>query len=56
VFLVRPITIAQAARVRALLTAYAPARCRLKALDYQEAANLYNATVLNDGTYSHGIS
>ncbi len=56
VTLMRPITIQQAALVRALLARVAPARCHLKALDYTQAEHLYNATVPRDGTFSRGVS
>lgn len=56
VYLDRPITIAQAARVRAVLQTVAPARCVLNALDYQRALNLYDQTVPRDGTYSRGVA
>jgi phage tail P2-like protein len=56
VYLVRPITLEQAAQVRAILQSVAPARCRLKALDYTEALNTYNARIDHDGQYSHGVA
>jgi phage tail P2-like protein len=56
VVLARPLTIAQAARVRAILDAVAPARCRLKALDFTEAANLYDGRITHDGSYTHGVA
>lgn len=56
VLLERPITIAQADKVRAVLASVAPARCHLKALDYQQATNIYDAAIVHDGTYSHGVS
>lgn len=56
IYLERPITIAQAARVRAVLQAVAPARCVLKALDYVRALNLYDQTVPRDGTYTRGVA
>jgi phage tail P2-like protein len=56
VILARPITIAQAAEVRSILEATAPARCRLKALDFSEAANLYNSRIERNGTSTRGIA
>lgn len=54
--LTRPITLEQAAQVRRILATVAPARCRLKALDYTRALNLYNARIRHDGRYSHGVA
>ena len=56
VILSRPITIAQADKVRGILAAIAPLRCHLKALDYQVAAHLYNAEIRYDGSYTHGVA
>ncbi len=56
IFLTRPITINQAAQVRRLLSETAPARCRLRKLEYYQAANLYNGAILYDGTFSHGAA
>ena len=55
VSLARPMSIAQAEQARAILTAAAPARCHLKLLTFEEAANLYNAAVTYDGTFTHGV-
>lgn len=55
VILARPVTIEQAAQVREILDATAPARCRLKALDFVQAAYLYNARLYRDGTSTRGI-
>lgn len=52
----RPITVAQADRIRAVLAAVAPARCSLKAIGYDRALNLYNRAVLYDGSYTHGVA
>jgi P2-related tail formation protein len=54
--LTRPITVGQAAQVRAILKSIAPARCHLKALDYTEALNTYNARVTHDGLHTHGVA
>jgi phage tail P2-like protein len=54
--LARPISIAQAAQVRAILDSTAPAHCRLKALDFTEALNLYDGALLFDGSYTHGVA
>lgn len=52
----RPITIEQAQRVRNILVDTAPARCRLKQLDFQTATFLYNAELRYDGSASHGAA
>lgn len=54
VVLARPITEAQAERVRAILNATAPARCHLKSLDFTATANVYDGAIYFDGTYTHG--
>lgn len=54
--LVRPITIDQATQVRAILTASAPARSRLKALDFREAQNIHDARISHDGQFTHGVA
>lgn len=56
VILSRPVTIAQAARVRAVLATVAPARCVLAALDYQRALNIHNGTVPRAGIYTRGVA
>lgn len=56
VVLTRPISLAQAVRVRRILQAAAPARCHLKALDYRRAAHLYADRIPRDGSYSRGIA
>ncbi|MGN7870548.1 phage tail protein I [Paracoccus sp. 22332] len=53
--LARPMSISQAARARAALTAAAPARCHLKLLTFEEAALTYNGAVTRDGQYTRGI-
>lgn len=52
----RPISIAQAGQVRALLDKVAPARCHLKAMTYPEALNVYDAAISYDGVFSHGVA
>ena len=54
--LARPISIKQAAQVRAILSATQPAHCHLKALDFTEALNLYDAKVSYDGLFTHGVA
>ncbi len=54
--LARPITVEQAAQVRAILETVAPARCHLKALDFTEALNTYNARITHDGQFTHGVA
>lgn len=57
VVLSRRITNGQAAIVRAICAATAPARCHLKVLDYSAAAFLYNGELSpRDGTYNHGAA
>jgi phage tail P2-like protein len=52
----RPITIEQAAQVRAILKDTAPIRCHLKALEYPEALHLHNNDIVRDGTYTRGLA
>lgn len=52
----RPISNAQAAQVRRILDATAPARCWLYQLNFTAASNLYNNTIRYDGTYNHGTA
>lgn len=54
--LARPITIDQANQVRAILRDVAPIRCHLKALDFTEALNAYNARISHDGQFTHGVA
>lgn len=54
--LTRPVTIGQANQVRAILRDVAPARSHLKALDFTEALNIYNARILHDGQFTHGVA
>lgn len=56
IYLTRPITIAQAAQVRRLLSVTAPARCKLEGLHYTEALNLYDNRIRYDGSYTHGVA
>lgn len=56
VILTRPISLAQAARARAILQSTAPARCRLKAMDFREARLMYGDRAPRDGSYSRGIA
>lgn len=55
VTLARPMSIAQAEQARAILTAAAPARCHLKLMTFEQAANLYNGSIMHDGQYTHGV-
>lgn len=50
----RPITNAQAERLRKLLPSVAPARCHLVALRYAAVANSHNGATRRDGAYNHG--
>jgi len=54
VILDRPVSLAQAEQVRALLKRAAPARCHLKLLDFTEAPILRDGSVQRDGTYTRG--
>lgn len=54
VILDRPITAAQAVKVRALIERAAPARCHLVLLDFTEATILRNGSVARDDTYTRG--
>lgn len=54
--LARPITIEQAAQVRAILENVAPARSHLKVLDFTEALNTYNAAISHDAAFTHGVA
>lgn len=56
VHLTRPVSLAQAARARAILEAEAPARCKLKILTFEAAAHLYNGAIRYDGTFNHGAA
>jgi phage tail P2-like protein len=56
VILTRPITTRQAEQVRAILKNIAPARSQLKALDFTEALNIYDARITHDGQYTHGVA
>jgi len=54
VMLDRALTNDQAAALRRALAAYAPARCKLAALDYQSVPIRYNGQADYDGQYNHG--
>lgn len=54
VFNDRPITNAQAERLRKLLPAVAPARCHLVGLRYVAVANSHNGATRRDGAFNHG--
>lgn len=56
VYIDRPITIAQAAEVRAIIEGNAPARCHLLGIFFVEAANIYDAAIVYDGVFSHGAA
>ena len=56
VILARPITVEQAANVRAILLNVAPARSHLKALDFTEALNINDARLKHDGQFTHGVA
>lgn len=54
VILNKPITNDQAAQVRTLLEAYAPARCQLASLEYQAVANRHNGAIHRNNQYNRG--
>ena len=54
VVLQRPITNAQAERLRKLLPSVAPQRCHLVGLRYASVANSYNGATRYDGNFNHG--
>ncbi|MGL5632240.1 MAG: phage tail protein I [Azovibrio sp.] len=54
VILNKPITNDQAAQVRTLLQAYAPARCQLASLEYQAVANRHNGAIHRNNQYNRG--
>jgi phage tail P2-like protein len=54
IILSRPITNDQAAQLRSLLAAYAPARCHLASLEYQAAANRHNGCIRRNGQFNRG--
>ncbi|GDO99343.1 phage tail protein I [Escherichia coli] len=56
VILRQPVTNNQAATLRRMLEAFAPARCLLAGLEYQSVAIRYNHTAIHDGSYNHGSS
>ncbi|QTI81498.1 phage tail protein I (plasmid) [Roseomonas marmotae] len=54
--LTRPISNAQAAQVRRILSLVAPARCHLVALNFEQASHLYNNRITYNGDYNHGVA
>lgn len=56
VVMARPITNAQAQKVRGILAAIAPLRCHLKHLDFQAVSYTYNAAIRYDGAANHGAA
>lgn len=50
----KPISNAQAAEVRTILSHTAPARCNLAELGFTTASNLYNDVIKHDGSYNYG--
>lgn len=55
IVLLRPVSIAQAAQVREILSRAQPERCKLHELRYDQALNLRDATILRDGTFTRGV-
>lgn len=56
VTLTRPVTIAQAATARAVITRAAPARAHLLVVDFSAAALTFGAPTPRSGTYSRGYA
>lgn len=56
VVLTRPISIEQAAQVREILSNTAPVSRRLKVLEFTQALNLHNNTILRDGSFTRGVA
>ena len=56
VLITRPITLQQAASVRRILAAVAPARCHLLALNFTQALNAYDGAITYNNTYTHGVA
>lgn len=54
--LARPVTIRQAAQVRRILDKTAPARCRLRVMDFTEVARVYDGAIRHDAAFAHGAS
>lgn len=52
----QPISLAQAETIRRVLTATAPARSRLKHLDFTAVANIHDGTIRYDGSYTYGVA
>ncbi|WP_194094667.1 phage tail protein I [Marivivens aquimaris] len=50
------VTIARAEHIRRVLASIAPARCRLRELNFTAAAHIYNGTLARNGTYSRGVA
>lgn len=51
-----PITIEQANLLRKTLTAFAPARCVLSALDFTQASIRHNGKIVRDGRFTRGTA
>lgn len=56
VILLRPLSIEQAAKARAIIEAAAPIRCHLKALDFTAVSHTENGAIRHDGTFSYGVA
>ena len=54
IVLTRPVSIRQAAQIRALLEHIAPLRCQLLHLDYRTTPHRWNGEIRFDGEYSFG--
>ena len=51
-----PITLEQANLLRKTLSAFAPARCILSALDFTQASIRHNGKIVRDGRYTRGTA
>lgn len=51
----RPVSIKQSEYVRRTAIRVAPTRCKLKAFDFRQAANLYDGAITFDGAFTHGV-
>lgn len=52
----RPVSNAQAAQVRRILQATAPARCKLLEFVFTQANNLHNGAITRNGTFNRGTA
>lgn len=55
IVLKKPITLDQAEMIKKVLRQYAPARCVLESLDYQQAAHRHNGKIKRNGQFTRGM-